>query len=447
LKSGSRKPVVRNNRRVAVKLSGQGLSTWLLPALASGLLLGIAYPPVDASWLVWVGLVPLLWAIRHEQRASRAFLMGTIAGTVMCLFALRPLVSAHLWSGWGSAEVANVATLRSRQFVVLNVLWAMWSVAIGCFWGAFALVLFRIARRSAARMAIAAPALVVLVPEWLRSLVAWHFHWAFLGNAAIDIEGVRQLGALGGVWLISWLIVTVNVAILALLSREKKPGRWILPAVTAAVMVLVLLGGSWRAGAVRSRMARAEGLRAAALQVHQPRYTFADFTPLGFERAYLQLMREVAQGKAGKVQLLVLPESIAYTVLSLDGSRTSAKPDSVHRSPEQWMESIRSAIGDSDPHFAVVLGLDTVELGALHNSLSFWTKSGLQAWYHKRRLVPFAEYRPALLGFFDVRGPTETNRVMQGVVTLNGIRVGGFICQELISAVTRRSTREGARSS
>jgi apolipoprotein N-acyltransferase len=155
----------------------------------------------------------------------------------------------------------------------------------------------------------------------------------------------------------------------------------------------------------------------------------------------------VARGKAGDVQLLVLPESISYTVMSLDGSRTAAKPASVHRSPQQWMETLAPSIGESDARFMVILGLDTVERGVLHNSLGFWTKSGLQGWYHKQRLVPLAEYRPALLGLFGMRGPTEYEPGdASRVVTMNGVRFGGFICQEVLTPwITRRSTRDGAQ--
>jgi apolipoprotein N-acyltransferase len=424
-----------------------GLGSWLLPALVSGLLLGMAFPPVGASWLIWVGLVPLLWAIRHEERKFRAFFMGFVAGTIMSLLATRPLVSAHLWSGWQAGSAAELAARRSRQFVVLNVLWPVLALFLGLFWGAFSLSLSRMARGSLDRMAVLGPPLLILLTEWLRSLATWDFQWAFLGNAAIGVKGARQLGALGGVWLLSWLVVLVNVGVLALLSRDKRPRRWTLPAGIVLLAILVLLVGSWRASAVRSRLSGAGGLQVAALQYHRARNTFADYTPLGLEKAYLTLIGQVARGDAGRVELLVLPESIAYGVLSVDGSRTAVKPEAVHRSPDQWTSVMSSAMGAGESEFAVVLGLDTVEQGALHNSLAFWTKSGLQSWYHKQRLVPFAEYQPAVLSLFGMRGQTEYKPGRASRVgSLLGIRIGGFICQEVLTArIPRRSTRDGAQ--
>lgn len=408
----------------------------------------MAYPPVDTSWLIWVGLVPLLWAVRHERRGSRAFWMGLVAGTVFYLITLRPLVSAHMWTGWQFVPTTELEEFRARQFVVLNVLWVLLSVWLGLFWSLFTLILSKLARGSLERMAVLAPPLLILLTEWLRSLTTWRFHWAFLGNAAIELRGVLQLGALGGVWLLTWLVVLVNVGVLALLSRQKRPRRWALPGTIAALVTLVLLVGSWRANSVQAQLSDDRGFLAAAVQYYQPRYTFGDYTGLGLEKAYLDLMRRVARGDAGDVELLVLPESSTYTALSLDGSRTPGKPEAAHRNPEAWMETISGVIEHSDsPRFAVISGVDTVERGALHNSLAFWTKSGLQGWYHKQRLVPFAEYQPAVLSLLGLRGGTryEPGRGSR-IVGLHGIKIGSFVCQEvLVPGILRRSTLKGAQ--
>lgn len=108
--------------------------------------MGLAFPPVGASWLVWVGLVPLLWVVRREKRGSHAFWMGLVAGTVVYLITLRPLVSAHMWSGWQFVPVAELAGIQSRQLVVLNGLWLLLSVWGGVFWGGFSLALSKLAR-------------------------------------------------------------------------------------------------------------------------------------------------------------------------------------------------------------------------------------------------------------------------------------------------------------
>jgi apolipoprotein N-acyltransferase len=425
-------------------------SKWLLPAVVSGVLLGLAFPPVNAYWLVWVGLVPLLWAIRRERRVLPLFMMGLVAGTVMFLIVLYPLVSAHLWSGWQSVQSSEIPGMKSRQAVVLNGLWVMVSLWVGLTWGLFSLGLSWLARGSLLRMAVFTPPLFILFPEWLRSLMIWDFTWGFLGNAAVDVPGIVQLGAVGGVWLLSWLVVLVNVAILALISpddqRQDWTQRWKIPVAVSVIVLVALPWGLWRSDSLPEQLSSDEGLSVAALQYHQDRYSRNDYTYVGLEKAYLQLMRQVAQGDMGEVDLLVLPESITYAQLSLDGSYKQEIPERVQRSFREWWGTLAWVIQSSDSDLGVVFGLDTIENESLHNSLVFWNKSGLEGWYHKQWLVPFGEYQPAVFEHLGIRGkvqyePGQGSRIVE----LNGIKIGGFICQEVqIPAVLRRSAKDGA---
>ncbi|RYD39732.1 MAG: apolipoprotein N-acyltransferase, partial [Verrucomicrobiaceae bacterium] len=52
-------------------------------AVASGLLVAGAFPPLDLTWLVWIGMIPLLWAlwsIDGKRAGLRGFLIGYLAG-------------------------------------------------------------------------------------------------------------------------------------------------------------------------------------------------------------------------------------------------------------------------------------------------------------------------------------------------------------------------------
>ncbi len=41
----------------------------IVAGLASGAVLWTAFPPVEWSWLAWVGLVPLLWLAVQQSRS------------------------------------------------------------------------------------------------------------------------------------------------------------------------------------------------------------------------------------------------------------------------------------------------------------------------------------------------------------------------------------------
>jgi apolipoprotein N-acyltransferase len=421
-------------------------SRWLLPAVASGILLGLVFPPVNAHWFVWIGLVPLLWAIRRERRTWPLLAMGLIAGTIMFLIVLRPLVSAHLWSGWEAIPTEDVAGVKNRQALVLNGLWLFVSLWVGLFWSVFCLGLSWLTRGRLLRMLLFAPPLFVLLPEWLRSLAIWDFQWGVLGSATVDIPGIVQLGALGGAWLLTWLVVAVNVAVLTLIAAPTVRQRWAVPAAVGAVTVLALAWGLWRHASLPSELPDGEGITVAAVQHHQDRYTRQDYTDFGLDRAYLDLMRRVVRGDRGDVDLLVLPESITYPRLSLDGSHKPELPDRVQRSVREWRRIMSWIMRDADRRFGIIFGMDTIEESELHNSLVFWSKSGLEGWYHKQWLVPFGEYQPAVFELLGIRGKVQYDAGQSSrIVELNGIKIGGFICQEVqIPAVIRRSARDGA---
>lgn len=425
----------------------RGITQWLVPSSATGLLLGLAHPPAELSWLVWVALVPLLWAVFNEHRNWHLLGMGTIAGTIFHLIALYPLTSAHLWAGWQSAATsAEHQSLVSQQFVGLNILWITLSIWCGLFWGFAAIIMARFSNGSLYRLALFAPAAIVVLCEWLRTTIAWDLHWALLGNIAISLKGVIQLGELGGVWLISWLVVAVNVGVLGLLTTFRQRRLWPLPTAIAALLAISVAGGLWRAQSLKAGLDDSDEIAAAALQFHQTDNTIEDYTPLGLEKAYLELIWQVARGDAGNIELLILPESIAFGIFSLDGSRTESRPDAAQADLENWTDAMLATIGQSDQDFAIVMGLDTIENGHPHNSMVFWTAEGLHHWYHKQKLVPFSEYQPQILEFLGMEGEAQYKAGTSSAVgDLNGVSVGSFICQEVATpGVMRRAVRNGA---
>lgn len=171
----------------------------LVLALVSGILLGCAFPPVNATWLVWIGLVPLVVAIVQTPRPHQALLLGALAGTVCGLIALHPLVSASAWSGWVTETEASLAARVARQAVFLHLVCTLFAfLGGGIFWGLWAGSLKRWAR-APWQLMVVGPSLWVVGPEWARAQITFGFGWAFLGNPCAAWPAIRQLAALGGV--------------------------------------------------------------------------------------------------------------------------------------------------------------------------------------------------------------------------------------------------------
>lgn len=425
------------------KTAGAGRSYLL--AVFSGVLLGLAFPPFDWWFLAPFALIPLLLVIRGECRLRRVFLCGWAMGTVFFLLNVHPLVSAHLWSGWATGDTADFAVRASRQYIVLNVLWILLSLWCGLFYGLFALVTSFAAGASFLRLAVVAPAAFVLIPEWLRSLTMWDYSWAFLGTTLVELEGLRQLASFGGVWLLTIIVVLANVAILGIVSGLRRPRRALASAIMIAALAIAEITLSPIHRDVVSPDSRSE-LRVAAIQYHQDRYGLNDYMTVGLERAYLELIRQVATGRLGQIDLLVLPESIAYTVASLDGTMAESLPAEAHNEIEVWNGLFDNIIAWSGGRMAVVAGLETAESGQLHNSTVFWSSENGPVWYHKQKLVPFAEYQPLIFQFFGLTGTSFRAGNRPSLARIHDISIGAFICQEVLTPeVSRKSTAAGAQ--
>jgi apolipoprotein N-acyltransferase len=409
-------------RRTAVQL--------LAAAVVSGAALAAAFPPVDQPWLVWVGLVPLLWVVERCAGAPRAAVCGFVGGLVYALIVMHPLTSSHVWAGWASGGEGDLVAMQTRQWWFLHVLWVLLAAwGGGVFWAFFAGTLKlltggQVASGRTLLLLVLAPALWVVLCDWLRCNTLWTFHWAILGNSVAGFSHVRQLAALGGVWLLSGVVVAVNVALFSLLPRRRDPLYWAAPTVVACVLAVAYLAGSRH---ISSLEQKPRPIRAAALQFHKDKYTQGDFLASGLDRSYATLIR---QSVTRDLDLLVLPESIALGAVRLDDSWSSSKPRERQVDLQDWTDFLLPILTENPTILTV--GLDTVEGGGTYNSLVTWTARGPAGWYHKRRLVPFAEYQPRLWSTVASRGTSQYSPGSEvGIVQIGDLALGGFICQEV----------------
>lgn len=405
-------------------------------ALLSGVLLGCAFPPADVKWLGGVGLAPLVVLVLRGGPGRRLFVWGYVAGVVFFLICLYPLVSASAWTGWARVSQQALAAHLGRQAVFLHVVWLIFALWCGLFWGVWMLGLRRFGTRPWRQVAAGA-ALWVLAPEWLRAQTIFDYSWGFLGNLLADTGPLRQLAAVGGVYLLSALVVAVNVALAQLWSRWRQPGGWQAP---AAVLILVAASWAWGLARLAQRPTGAP-VQTAAVQWSRPRYSAQEFLPIGLDRAYVPAIEHALHHGAS---LIVLPESIALGGIRLDGTRSAMKPPERQIPLRQWDAFLAGVLAGSKT--VVVVGMDTVEQGQDHNTMVAWSADGTLGRYHKQRLVPFSEYHPRGWGAWISRGESQyqPGRGSQ-LIEAGALRLGSFICQEvLMPSVTRHSVHDGA---
>ncbi|MBC8291944.1 MAG: apolipoprotein N-acyltransferase [Proteobacteria bacterium] len=337
-------------------------------ALVSGLALAASFPSLDLWPLAWVAFAPLMLAVRGLRPAAAARL-GWLAG--LCFF-----VPALYWL---SPTVSNYT--RLGQLSGALVVFAM-AGGCACFTAAFAAGLEALAgsralaSRALLRPALAAPLWVVL--EWSRTFFPAAFPWAVLGYTQQPVLSLVQSADLGGVWLVSGLLVfTASVLAEAMAEGPRRARAWL---VAALLLFLVNAGyGAWRLDSL-SRLDVKGELDVGLVQgnVAQGHKWDDDWQDRILER-YIDLSRRSAGDGA---RLLAWPESALPFFIRVD-SRAAALHE-LTGSTGTWL--LTGAPGYESR--------DGGPLRAWNRAWMLEPGGGLQGPYDKMQLVPFGEYVP-----------------------------------------------------
>lgn len=204
--------------RITGEVDARGMTNrvgWLRLAavMVSGVLVAAVFPPFDATWLLWVGMMPLVWALASvsgKRRGWKGFGLGYLGGLASCLIQFQwfgtvswlgalvmPMYLAVYWGlfGWFAA--------KAGRFVEKPGKWTMIRVAFchGAVWGGL---------------------------EWLRGWMITGFAWNGLGIGLHDMLTMAQAADLVGVPGLSLALVMLqSLAVQAAIGffHEKRSPR------------------------------------------------------------------------------------------------------------------------------------------------------------------------------------------------------------------------------
>ena len=383
--------------------------------------------------MAFVALAPLYVALSGSTgtafagvSARRGFMLGLLCGLVH-------FAGTVYWTG------GTVATFGGLPLPIAVVVAGLLVLYMSLFVALAAAASAVMVRRLGPAGLLLAPAAWVST-EYLRAYLFGGFPWIPLGNAVVTLLPVAQLASVGGVYLLSWLLATLNVCFaLAAMSR----GRTRLAAGVAA-LALVALTSLWGSARINEGHLTRQGspIRVALVQANIPQHEKWDPSRAAdiFDR-YLRMTREAAGRGA---QFVIWPES--------------ATPFYFDEDPLGAGELRRLA---SEVSMPILFGTDEIERGSparYFNSAFVLDSSGATAGvYRKVYLVPFGEYVPfgSLLTFvgplveavsafspgervtmMPVDGHMATTAICYEVVYPHLIRKGVLQGSELLTTVT-----------
>ncbi len=410
-----------------VRLGLERVTAWrfgrALLAVTSGLLLFLSFPKFGHGAVAWVALAPLLVAL-HGVAPGRAFRLGHLTGTVAHVGLLY----------WTALVVAQFGGLPMAVAVPLMVLLA---ATVGLFTAAWAWCVARLGGRLGARGLLLAPAPWVAI-EVARNYTFLHFPWCLLGYSQHELLPVVQLAALGGVFLVSFVVAGAS-AVLAFVAVESEAGRRRRAAVAYAVALAATLGfGVWRL----SQPVAAQGsLRVGLVQasIRQEEKWAPGLAERNLQRHVRLSQAAAAQG----ARLVVWPESSVpwpyddEPLLANDLQALARRLDAY----------LLFGNDDRDP---------SVQPQRIYVGGKLLAPDGRLTYrHHKLRLVPFGEYVPlapllTLGGRFTARMVAQVGEFTPGetyeIGRADGHGLATLVCYEVIfPELARRFAREGAQ--
>lgn len=392
-------------------------------AVLSGLCLAAAFPSLEIAPLAWLGLMPLLFAIRGRTPGA-AFRLGWTTGTVFFL-------ATCYW------VVHTIGSYTDMPVALGALILLLMSGVAGVYHGAFAAGLRWFERRGLSPVWLA-PVLWVTL-EWLRSWFFIAFPWAALGYSQYRFLALAQMAEVTGVYGVSAVLVLFNAVAAAVIGARGPVGaRRHLPALAGlTLLVVVLVGlGQWRLAALRA-MPEAGHLRIALAQgnVEQDQKwdpAFQDETMARYRQLTLESARE-------HPALIIWPETATPFFFQEPGPRRQ--------------EVIGLARETATPILFGAPAFRRLSDGAIEqlNRVYLVGPDGREAeTYDKMQLVPFGEYVPfQSLLFFVQQAVQAVGNLGAGTVPtvfrLPDAAFGTVICYEAVFPnLTRKFVRDGA---
>jgi apolipoprotein N-acyltransferase len=401
-----------------------------LLAGTAGLLLVPAYPIADLGFVAFVALVPLLLALRDvapAEGARRGFAAGVVFFTLLLYWIVRvTVVYGHL--SWP----VGIAVL------VLLVAWlAGWTALFG--W-----LVATVGRRWGATAAVTLAPLLWVACEIGRGRALSGFPWGLAGYSQYRNLPLLQAASIGGVYLVSALVLAVNAGLVLILFRPRARAGM---AAGAALLTIAAAGHGWGMLRLGSDPPPGPGIEVAAIQANVAQDRKWDARAQ--ETILVDLERLTREAAASGARLVVWPESSSPLPIRFPPAPGAGPDPVVNRGYLDWIGRIARETGVTLIVGGVDYRRDGERLEALNSALVVGPDGLPGEAYAKVHLVPFGEYVPLrrVLFFVDamvegaIAGFAPGDRVAS-LPTPAG-RAAVFVCYEAIfPELVRRLARD-----
>ncbi len=374
-------------------------------AACAALALAAAFPKFGAAWLVPFGTGALFW-VWQGASWKRAALLGWFAGLIFfaLAFAWVGHTVGHYIGVFGPFLALGPALIEAPFFALAGILAA-----------------FAYGRMHPAIAPLGAAAAFTIC-EWLRSIGALAVPFDQLGYTQAD-SPLRAIAAYAGTYGITFALCVLGAYGADALRRQAWRRFGI--AVAAVIVATAAAWGAWPARSLPPATIRVAAIQGNIAQSFK-------WSSLGLAvRRYSAMTRVAAKARP---RLVVWPETVIPIDLQGDATVLSRF--------ETLARQTRATI---------VAGSLDIAGPAVYNALYIFAPNGTYSVYHKRQLVPFAEWFPgrAFLSWLPYIGNLNgglTPGRSNGVYPTAALPIAPLICWESAFAdLAYAQVRDGAQ--
>jgi apolipoprotein N-acyltransferase len=343
----------------------------------SGLMLVASFAPFACATCGWIALVPAWWVITRSERARRQPIRhGYVIGLIY--------FGGTFW--W----ISNVTAIGTFFLVLYLALYpAIWFLLV-------ARCLPRSDSDGSVHLVLQAfgGATLWVMLEWWRSWFLTGFNWNELGISQAPSIVFRQLAAFGGVHLISFILVLVNIlwaeGVLGILKtlRQKRMVRPTAPFAAALLLVAICFALGWHHLQRHHGEEPKPSLTFACIQPNIPQIPYDSSQPyIDFENTEQGALEKTEKLSFEAISGTAKPDLLIWPEATIDEGVFQDRP---------LNEAVRDICHDYGGYF--LLGSQDFDIGAgrkLYNCAYFFTPHGEQYdEYRKTRLVILGEFLP-----------------------------------------------------
>ena len=261
-----------------------------------------------------------------------------------------------------------------------------------------------------------------------REGLALNFTWGHLGYALHNNETLLQLASVGGVYLLTLLIVFVNLAlakIVVSLDMKTLSACFKTLAISQyAYILLTVFGISYLYGS--SILQATDHTPNTSVAVVHPNITAKESVGVTGFKHYMNYLE---QAITNNPDIVVMPEN-SFTFFVLD--EKTMQP--LHRGEDSTILKLYAQLLElttKHPGTSIVVGMHTQKDEVRYNSVVSLRSGEVESIYHKRQLLPFAENSITSL-LPDHVEPLGHGQEENTPFTINGQKTTVLICSEVI---------------